>query len=152
MLKKIFFILLIVNFLQGCGFEPMYSTGTMKKINIEKINLSGDWELNNFIKRSLMRYSSNTNSKKYEITINTNYTTSAISRDSSGVPTDYKFFIEAKINLISGDFNKEYLFKETFTMENFDDELTKKNYEKSNKSNIANLIISKFMTQFSRLE
>jgi hypothetical protein len=52
----------------------MYSNNKNIKINIENINLSGDWELNNFIKRSLKRYSSKDASKKYDITIATNYT------------------------------------------------------------------------------
>ena len=37
-------------------------------------------------------------------------------------------------------------------MENFDDELTKENYQKSNKDNLATIIINKLMIQLSRLE
>jgi len=37
-------------------------------------------------------------------------------------------------------------------MENFEDELIEKNYENSNKQNIANLIVNKLMSQLSRLE
>lgn len=152
MLKKILIILVTVNFLQSCGFAPMYSTGKFTKINIENISLSGDWELGNYIKASLSRYSSNTDSKKYNIDINSNYTENVISRDSTGTPTNYKFNIEVEINLTSENINQNYLFKESFIMENFADKLTKQNYERSNKINIANIIINKFMIQFSRAE
>ena len=63
MFKKFIFFILILNFLQSCGFTPMYSNNKNVKINIENINLSGDWDLNNYIKRSLQRYSSKAASK-----------------------------------------------------------------------------------------
>lgn len=37
-------------------------------------------------------------------------------------------------------------------MENFTDQLTRENYEKSNKNNLANIIINKLVMQLSRLE
>jgi hypothetical protein len=152
MFKKFIFFILILNFLQSCGFTPMYSNNKNIKINIENINLSGDWDLNNYIKRSLQRYSSKAASKKYDITVATTYTANTISRDSTGNITKYQFIIEADFLVTSENFNKNYLFKENFIMENFDDELTKENYQKSNKDNIATIIINKLMMQLSRLE
>ena len=108
MLKKLFFILIVLNILQGCGYSPMYSSNNKLIINIEEITLNGDWELNNYIKSSLERFST-------------------------------------KIN-------KSFIFKEKFTMENFEDKLIEKNYERSNKQNIANLIVNKLISQLSRLE
>jgi len=152
MLKKILFIILIINFLQSCGFTPMYSEGNFEKIDIKKISLSGDWELNNYIRGSLLRHSSENSSKKYEIIIDTTIKQDAISKDTTGAVTNFKFFIEAEVNIISENLSKEYVFKESFTMENFDDELTQENYIRSNKNNLANLIVNKLMIQLSRLE
>lgn len=95
MLKKFIFFIFILNFLQSCGFTPMYSNNKTIKINIENISLSGDWDLNNFIKRSLERYSSKEVSKKYNFTITTNYTSNVISKDSAGKAINYQFIIEA---------------------------------------------------------
>jgi len=152
MLKKILFIILIINLLQSCGFTPMHSKRNFEKIDIKKISLSGDWELNNYIRESLLRHSSDNSSKKYEIIINTTIKEDAISKDATGAATNFKFFIEAEVNIISENLSKEYFFKESFTMENFDDELTQENYIRSNKNNLANLIVNKLMIQLSRLE
>ena len=152
MLKKIFFILIILNILQGCGYSPMYSTQNQININIEEISLSGDWELNNYIKSSLQRYSSESKTEKYKITINTNYNRSSITKDATGKTTNYLFEIETSINLISTKINKSFIYKDKFKMENFEDKLVEKNYETSNKKNIANLIVNKLILQLSRLE
>jgi len=152
MLKKIFFILIILNILQGCGYTPMYLTKNQITMNIEEISLSGDWELNNYIKSSLQRYSSESKTEKYKITINTNYNRSSITKDATGKTTNYLFEIETSINLISTKINKSFIYKDKFKMENFEDKLVEKNYETSNKKNIANLIVNKLILQLSRLE
>ena len=152
MLKKFIFFIFILNFSQSCGFTPMHSNNKTIKINVENISLSGDWDLNNFIKTSLKRYSSKEASKKYDFIITTNYTSNAISKDSTGKAIKYQFIIETDFIVTSENFNKNYSFKESFIMENFTDQLTRENYEKSNKNNIANIIINKLMMQLSRLE
>ena len=159
MLKKKIFIILILIFLQGCGFRPLYSSNQMIKIYIEEINFDGDWELNNFIQTSLNRYNlkntneqfndKNTEYQKYKIIVKTNYTKNSLTKDSTGKPTKYIFDINAEINLISKDQNKNYIYNEKFNMTNFEDELLEKNYERSNKQNIANLIVNKFIIQYS---
>lgn len=152
MIRKVLFLILILNFLQNCGFAPIYSTGKINKINISSINLNGDWELNNYIKSSLQRYSSTNVSKIYDINVTTTYSENAISKDSTGKVTNYQFNIKAIIFVTSENFKKEYRFEENFIMENFEDQLVRENYERSNKNNIANLITNKLMIQLSRLE
>jgi len=152
MLKKLFFILIVLNVLQGCGYSPMYSSNNKIFINIEEIILNGDLELNNYIKSSLKRYSSESESEKYKININTIYNKKSITKDSAGKTTNFLIEIETSMNLISTKINKNYVFKEKFTMENFEDKLVEKNYETSNKKNIANLIVNKLILQVSRLE
>ena len=152
MLKKLFFILIVLNILQGCGYSPMYSSNNKIIINIEEISLNGDWELNNYIKSSLEKYSSESKTEKYKININTIYKKNSITKDSTGKTTDFLFEIEANINLVSTKINKSFIFKENFTMENFENELVEKNFESSNKKNIANLIVNKLTSQLSRLE
>jgi len=152
MLKKLFFILIVLNVLQGCGYSPMYSSNNKIFINIEEIILNGDLELNNYIKSSLKSYSSESESEKYKININTIYNKKSITKDSAGKTTNFLIEIETSMNLISTKINKNYVFKEKFTMENFEDKLVEKNYETSNKKNIANLIVNKLILQLSRLE
>lgn len=162
MFKKKIFVILILIFLQGCGFRPIYSSNQMIKIYIEEIQFDGDWELNNFIQASLNRYNlkniqEQTNNKdseyqKYKIIVKTNYIKSSLTKDSTGKPTKYVFDINANFNLISKDINKNYVYNEKFNMTNFEDELLEKNYERSNKQNIANLIVNKFIIQYSHIK
>ena len=152
MLKKAFTFLLILNFLSGCGYTPMYSSNKMIKFNISKLDLKGDWELNNFLKSSIKRYTSGNESKTYQIMITTNYYEKSITKDSSGNTTNFEFIIEAEVDVAFEDKNKKYFFKESFIMQNFTSELDKTNYERSNKNNIANIIIDKLMIQLSQLE
>jgi len=152
MLKKLFLILILLNVLQGCGYSPMYSANNKLMINIEEINSDGDWELNNYIKSSLRRHSSDNKTEKFKIKLDTIYTKSSIEKDSAGNTTKYLFEIEANVNINSTKINKNFLFKEKFTMENFEDSLVEKNYESSNKNNIANLIVDKLIVQLANLE
>jgi len=152
MLKKLFLILILLNVLQGCGYSPMYSANNKLMINIEEINSDGDWELNNYIKSSLRRHSSDNKTEKFKIKLDTIYNKSSIEKDSAGNTTKYLFEIEANININSTKINKNFLFKEKFTMDNFEDSLVEKNYESSNKNNIANLIVDKLIVQLANLE
>ena len=152
MLKKLFLILILLNVLQGCGYSPMYSTNNKLMINIEEINSDGDWELNNYIKSSLRRHSSDNKTEKFKIKLDTIYNKSSIEKDSAGNTTKYLFEIEANVNINSTKINKNFLFKEKFTMDNFEDSLVEKNYESSNKNNIANLIVDKLIVQLANLE
>ena len=152
MLKKLFLILILLNVLQGCGYSPMYSVNNKLMINIEEINSDGDWELNNYIKSSLRRHSSDDKTEKFKIKLDTIYNKSSIEKDSAGNTTKYLFEIEANVNINSTKINKNFLFKEKFTMDNFEDSLVEKNYESSNKKNIANLIVDKLIVQLANLE
>jgi hypothetical protein len=152
MLKKLFLILILLNVLQGCGYSPMYSANNKLMINIEEINSDGDWELNNYIKSSLRRHSSDNKTEKFKIKLDTIYNKSSIEKDSAGNTTKYLFEIEANVNINSTKINKNFLFKEKFTMDNFEDSLVEKNYESSNKKNIANLIVDKLIVQLANLE
>jgi len=152
MLKKLFLILILLNVLQGCGYSPMYSVNNKLMINIEEINSDGDWELNNYIKSSLGRHSSDNKTEKFKIKLDTIYNKNSIEKDSAGNTTKYLFEIEANVNINSTKINKNFLFKEKFTMDNFEDSLVEKNYESSNKNNIANLIVDKLIVQLANLE
>jgi len=152
MLKKLFLILILLNVLQGCGYSPMFSVNNKLMINIEEINSDGDWELNNYIKSSLRRHSSDNKTEKFKIKLDTIYNKSSIEKDSAGNTTKYLFEIEANVNINSTKINKNFLFKEKFTMDNFEDSLVEKNYESSNKKNIANLIVDKLIVQLANLE
>lgn len=149
MIKKILSSLLVIILLKGCGFTPIYSSNNKVTLNIKEINFVGDWETNNFINNGLKRYSNNETGKEYKLLVESNYSKRATNKNSAGNITSYEGEIIVKMNLISDDTDDNFLFKENFIMENYTDELEEKNYETSNKRNLVNIIINKFMIKLS---
>ena len=87
MLKKIFLIILII-FTTGCGFEPMHSKSKLSDTNfsISKIKLEGDRDINIKIEEKLKRYTQIIKKKTYVLLIESNYIKETI--DSWEFPTN----------------------------------------------------------------
>ena len=64
MLKKIFFIILSLNFLNNCDYKPVYSNQSKVDYKIVITSFSGDKDINNLIATNLKRTS---NEKSDEI-------------------------------------------------------------------------------------
>ena len=47
---------LIIIFLSGCGYTPIFSNSNNTDLNIKIINLEGNKELNNLISQKLSKY------------------------------------------------------------------------------------------------
>jgi len=152
MLKKIIFVLLIFNFLHGCGFTPMYSSNNQKEVTIEKINFSGDEELNNFIEKSLKKYEKDEGQRKFSLSISTKYSKVTITKDSAGNTTNFQIISKSNISVISKNINKNFTIVENFIMENYSDELEEKRFETSIKNNLSNLIVDRMITQLSLIK
>ena len=84
MIKKTLIILLLFT-LNSCGYEATYSqkniiSGAAGKFSIEKINFTGDREINKKIEEKLNSYIKNKKKKSYTLEIITNNTKSTISK------------------------------------------------------------------------
>ena len=145
--RKIFLIFIFVT---SCGFEPMYnSNNNINKFQINNIKLSGDRELNIFIKSNLLRYAKIENINKYDLEINTIYNKNIISKTSSGNASEYK--LEAIINIIIKKNNENLILNlnENFLMPAQSDKIKEKNYEKNTKFNIAKKITDQIILKIS---
>ena len=109
--------------------------------------MKGDNEFNNFIKNEINLYSNNNSKNKYEISILSKYDKNTISKDTSGVATNFKVYVNAKISIINGDKIKEFEFNEKINIKNNLDAFEQNNYERNIKKNFASSIREKLITK-----
>ena len=142
--KKIIFILLIF-FLNNCGFAPIYFNNPNVNFSIEQINYSGDREINNFLKRNLNKYQNINSDNKIFIEVNSSYNKIILSKDGAGVVTNYQLITEV-IFLIK-PINKEIKITEKNIMESKNDKFEEARYERTMKENFAYSISNKLRSE-----
>ena len=153
-IKKLLVAFLILMFLNSCGYTPRYALNKNLNFTIDLVELSGDREFNNFLKSKLIRYTNDndTNKKKYELELKTEFNKNIKSRDGAGLTTDYELQITVNALIKSEVVEpKKIVFEETFTMKKFDDPFEEKNYEKLIKENFSDLILDRILFYLFKL-
>lgn len=152
MKKKILSIFLIIFFLYGCGYTPMFSSNTQTQINIEIIDITGDDELNSFIIKKIERLNNNSSNEKFSIQAETNYSKETLTKDKTGNTTQYK--LNASVTFLIKNEKSDIVinFKENSSMQNFSDEFEQSNYEKSVKDQISGIFVNRLIISLSRIE
>lgn len=145
-------LLIIFFLLISCGYTPLYKdlSNTNFSITINKIN--GDRNLNNLFKSNLINYNSNNSETNYNIDINTEYLKSIIAKDTTGAATEYKLIVEASFKVNSKNYEREFVFKESFNMKSITDKLEEQDYEENIKSNLVNIIAKKLILNLSLIK
>ena len=82
MLKRNLILLLILLFINNCGFTPIYNTSEKMDYNIILIEEEGDNVINNKIISEITRLAKKDSNKIFKIKLTTNYSKSIISKDS----------------------------------------------------------------------
>jgi hypothetical protein len=137
MIKKISIFLILLLFTGNCGFTPIYSKKNIN-ISIEKLNLTGDRTINNFLKLNLYKYKNKDTSKKIFLEVVTFYEKIALTKDSSGKVKKYELVAQFEITINPG--NKKIRFTQNNIMENMNNKFDENNYERSTKRTFANNI------------
>ena len=146
MFKKISFFILVL-FLIGCGFTPIYKNNIDNKFNLMIVETSGEKDINKYILSNLKNYSDNKIQKQIKIDINTNYTKKAISKDSAGNTSAYKLIVTTEFNIDNGTEPKKIFITEKLNQNNTGNLFEQKKYEDNIKRNIASLIVDNFISQ-----
>ena len=147
-LKSINFIIIFLFFI-GCGYSPIYKDLSNINFSIKLNKVSGNRTLNNLFKSNLNNYNSNNSEKKYNIDIETKYIKDIIAKDTTGAATEYKLTINVSFKINSNDYDREFIFQESFNMKSITDKLEEKDYEENIKSNLVNIITRKLILQLS---
>ena len=141
MIKKIALSALLILFLNGCNYQPIYS---FKNINfsIGKFQSSGDNKINKLLIKKLEIYKNDSlDVKKYNLNIDSKVNKNISAKDKKGNPTTFTLKIAFKIE-IENSFGEKKLteFEEYTTYENNDNKFELKKYENSIKKNMIESI------------
>ena len=150
-MKKFKSINLIIIFLLfiSCGYSPLYKDLSNVNFSITLNEVNGNRTVNNLIKTKLNTYNSNVAEKNYNIDVNTKYIKDIIAKDTTGAATEYKLTVNASFKVSSSNYEKEFLFRESFNMNSISDKLEEQDYEENIQSNLANIITRKLILQLS---
>ena len=132
-------------FIYSCGYTSVYKNQKSIDFHINVIEIIGDNEFNNLIKNELRMYSNENSKNKYDISINSTYQKTTISKNSAGVAIDYKLSANTTISINFYDKVKTLEFEENINIKNSSNSFDQNVYEKSIKKNFASSIREKFI-------
>ena len=151
-MKKYIYIILVPLILLSCDYTPIYSSKNDYDFSIEKINFDGDSEINNLIKKKLMKFQNNQNEKKFIITATTSYKKMSQSKDLSGKTTSYLIIVEIIFKIRKENEEKTIIDKEEFLIKNFYDKSEESKLEKTKTKSLVNSMVNKFIIQLSQIK
>ena len=135
-MKKIFLILIIL-FLNGCGYTPLYSSkdSNYKVISLKK-NVNNS--LTNYVQNSIEVISNENAEKSLNISFEYNENISVILKNSKGDPTKNRLNIVIDLSLVDSNDNliASKQFSESFEYNIDDNKFNLKQYEKNIKFNL----------------
>lgn len=141
-MKKIFLFISIF-FIYNCGYSPLYLEDK-KDILINLQEITGDFELNNYIKNDLKISSDKNSSNIFDLSVETKYEKIILTKDATGVATDYRLDLSVKFTILSEN-NKTVSYKESFKIKNMNEKFEQSNYEKEIKRNFSENIKDKLI-------
>ena len=143
-MKKIFLFISIF-FIYNCGYSPLYLENK-KDILINLQEITGDFELNNYIKNDLKISSDKNSSNIFDLSVETKYEKIILTKDATGVATDYRLDLSVKFTILSEN-NKTVSYKESFKIKNMNEKFEQSNYEKEIKRNFSENIKDKLISK-----
>ena len=139
-------------FIYSCGYTSVYKTQKSKDFQINIIEMSGDNEFNNLIKNELRMYSNENSENKFDISIDSVYQKTTISKNSAGVAIDYKLSANTAISINFYDKVKTLEFEESINIKNSSNSFDQNMYERNIKKNFASSIREKFIIKIFDLD
>jgi len=145
--------LIILIFLNACGYTPLYQNNSNLNFSIEITELEGDRKVNEAIKSNLQRFSKKSNEKiNYEIKIKTNLTKKTISKNKTGAISQIKLITKVTFIIKSNEFEQTVLFSEEFNIKKNNETIDEKEYEDNIKENMGTSISEKLIFNLSSLK
>ena len=149
MLKRIFFIIILFNFLNHCDYKPVYSDQNKVNYKIIITSFSGDKDINNSIAASLKRSSKNNSDEIINISFDTKYTKSVLAKNTAGNITDYQTNVVTTFEIQKRNNLENFEVKEKFNFQKMTDKYEEKNYEQNIKRNLASSISQKLILRLA---
>ena len=145
MIKKNIIILSLIFFLSSCGFTPIYIKNKNTNFSIEQINITGDRELNNFLKTNLYQYKNEKVDNKIFIEAVSVYKKIILSKDGTGEVTNYQ--LEAQVTFLIKPMNKEIKSTEKKMRDSIKEKVEEARNERLIKQSFASSISNKLSSE-----
>ena len=141
MIKKIALTALFVLFLNGCNYQPIYSSKDVK-FSISEFQSSGDNKINKLLIKKLEIYKNDSlDTAKYNLNIVSEINKSISAKDKKGNPTTFTLKISFEIEVENSLGEKKLkVFEEYTSYENNNNKFKLKKYEDSIKRNMIESI------------
>ena len=133
----------------GCGYTSVYKNLNNKDLQISITEMQGDKEMNNLIKNELNLYSNNNSINLFKIIVTTKFEKITLTKDSTGVITDYKLSTESKFKISFNNQVQLETFSESINIKDQADTFEQDSYEKNIKRNFASSIREKLISKIS---
>ena len=144
-MKKIFLILIIL-FINSCGYTPLYSS---KDSNYKVISLKSNigTSLTNYIQNSIKALSNENAEKKFNISFDYSEEITVILKDAKGDPSKNRLKIEIDLSLFDAknSFISTKKFSESFEYNIDENKFNLKQYEKNIKLNLIEEITKQIL-------
>ena len=144
-MKNLTLIFLIL-FLSSCGYSSIYKNQKSLDFKLNIIKTKGDYEMNNLIENGIRLYSNTKSQNIYNIKIDTDYEKKVLTKNSSGVITDYNLSVVSIFSISLKNKNKTFKFEENINIKNQSDTFEQNTYEKNIKRNFASSIREKLIS------
>ena len=149
-MKNIILICFVL-LLSSCGYSSIYKNQKSQDFQINIIKIAGDNEFNNFLKNELKLYSNTNSNKQYDVSLNSKYQKIIVSKNSSGVATDYKILVNTIVNIKLNNKTYDFKFSESINIKNNSDSFEQNKYERNIKKNFSSLVREKLVIKIFNL-
>ena len=154
MLKKIF-ILILLFFVNSCGYEAIHSNKNSLNYNfsISQLTFLGDRTANLKIKEKLNNYTLSKKNKNYILKISSDVKKIIIAKDTAGDPTSFKLTVIINIEvLMDNNFKNNLQIVENFNYNNNSNKFDLKRYEVEIMNNLAEAATAKIIYKLSNIQ
>ena len=138
--KNLIKILILLFFISGCGYNPIFSNKN-SNFSIYELTTSGNSKLNKIINNRLNNYKGSDNQKKFSLTIETYLNKKVASKDTKGNPKTYRINLKSNISIkdLNGNI-KNKSFSKSVDYNNKSNKSDLKKYENETSKNLAEKI------------
>jgi len=147
---------IIIIFLYGCGFEPIFSSKNINNtqlVKIDEVNFKDYSDLNNLFLRKFRYFQKNEeNEKKFNLILNINETKTIISKNKLGDPETFNIEISADVVILNTENNilNSRVIRENKNYNNLENKFDLKQEENIIRNNIVDEIVDEILnTMFS---
>ena len=136
--KNIYQFFVILLFLAGCGYKPIFSINN-SNFKISKLNALGNKEINRVIESKLDNYKNAKSSNNlYELEISSKLNKNTLSKDTKGNPSKFNLVLEVNLNISKNNqIYKKKKFKRSISYNNSTNKSDLYKYERNIKKNLA---------------